>query len=45
MESTGERSAGAYLALRISLSIQRGNVTSRLGSLPSGSGLVGLDHL
>ena len=35
-DKTGERRATSYLIQRISLAVQRGNVTAILGSLPAG---------
>ncbi|KAJ0171402.1 hypothetical protein K1T71_012952 [Dendrolimus kikuchii] len=45
VDTTRDRKAGAYLAQRISLCIQRGNAASLLDTMPSDSGLVGLDGL
>ncbi|XP_072937198.1 uncharacterized protein [Epargyreus clarus] len=45
IEASGDPRAGAYLGQQISLSIQRGNAASILGTLPRGSDLAHLFYL
>jgi hypothetical protein len=39
VDASGDQKAGAYLAQRISIAIQRGNAASLLGTLPPGADL------
>ncbi|XP_063381909.1 uncharacterized protein LOC134668358 [Cydia fagiglandana] len=39
IDATGDRKAGAYLAQRIGVAVQRGNAASLLGTLPEGTDL------
>ncbi|XP_047985709.1 uncharacterized protein LOC125225875 [Leguminivora glycinivorella] len=45
IDASGDQKAGAYLAQRIGIAVQRGNAASLLGTLPAGSDLGSIFYL
>lgn len=45
VDATGDQKAGAYLAQRISIAVQRGNAAGLLGTLPPSSELESIFYL